>query len=48
MILCYIVISDTLVKQNLNSLLFVKSICEGRIKRIKSGANDLDFGQDVS
>ncbi|KAJ8313916.1 hypothetical protein KUTeg_008477 [Tegillarca granosa] len=36
----------TLVKQNLNSLLFVKSICEGRIKRIKSGANDLDFGQD--
>lgn len=32
--------TDALVKQNLNSLVFVKTICEGRIKRLIDGVDD--------
>ncbi|XP_021363849.1 sorting nexin-13-like isoform X2 [Mizuhopecten yessoensis] len=39
---------DSVVKQNLNSLLFVKSICEGRIKRIEVGGEDPELCQDIS
>ncbi|KAL5007185.1 hypothetical protein ScPMuIL_015991 [Solemya velum] len=38
---------DTLIKQNLNSLLFVKSVCEGRIKRLQSGYDDSDLSQEI-
>jgi hypothetical protein len=37
--------SDAVVKQNLNSLLFVKNICESRIKRLIDGVDD---NNDVS
>ncbi|XP_069111090.1 sorting nexin-13-like isoform X1 [Argopecten irradians] len=39
---------DSVVKQNLNSLLFVKSICEGRIKRIQVGVEDPELCHDIS
>lgn len=34
---------DTFIKQQLSSLLFVKSICETRIQRLKDGLEDTDF-----
>lgn len=39
---------DSVVKQNLNSLLFVKSICESTIKRILVGGTDPEFSPDIS
>lgn len=38
--------TDAVVKQKLNSLLFVKNICEGRIRRIQEGS--LDDIEEVS
>lgn len=38
---------DTLIKQNLNSLLFVKTICEERIKRLQQGIDDNEYAPDV-
>lgn len=43
---------DTFIKQQLSSLLFVKSICETRIQRLNDGLEDTDFilpgGLDLS
>ncbi len=35
-------LSDTLIKQQLNSLLYVKTTCEARIQRIKEGLDEND------
>ena len=35
--------ADTFIKQQLSSLLFVKSICETRIQRLNDGLEDTDF-----
>ncbi|XP_052095486.1 sorting nexin-13-like isoform X1 [Mytilus californianus] len=40
-------IDDALVKQNLNSLIFVKTICEGRIKRLIDGVDDNNDISDI-
>ena len=40
--------ADTLIKQNLNSLLFVKTLCEEKIKRLQQGIDDSEFAPDVS
>ena len=34
--------ADTLIKQQLSSLMFVKSTCENRIQRIKEGLDEND------
>jgi len=35
--------TDTFIKQQLSSLLFVKSICETRIQRLNDGLEDTDL-----
>ena len=37
-------ISDTVIKQQLSSLLFVKSVCETRIQRLNDGLDEPDIG----
>ncbi|KAK3086098.1 hypothetical protein FSP39_013557 [Pinctada imbricata] len=37
---------DAMIKKNLNSLLFVKNVCEGRIKRIQDGTDLLEEAPD--
>ena len=39
---------DTVIKQNLNSLLFVKTVCEEKIKRLQQGIDDNEYAPDVS
>ncbi|XP_078321983.1 sorting nexin-13-like isoform X2 [Crassostrea virginica] len=39
---------DAVIKQKLNSLLFVKNICEGRIRRIQEGSlDDIEEAPDI-
>ncbi|XP_052248874.1 sorting nexin-13-like [Dreissena polymorpha] len=38
---------DVQIKQNLNSLLFVKNLCEEKIKRLRQGIDDTEFAPDV-
>ncbi|WAR09863.1 SNX13-like protein [Mya arenaria] len=39
--------NDTQIKQNLNSLLFVKKQCEEKISRLQQGIDDTEFAPDV-
>ncbi len=36
------VISDTVIKQQLSSLVFVKNLCDTRIQRLKDGLDEAD------
>ncbi|KAK3588903.1 hypothetical protein CHS0354_007052 [Potamilus streckersoni] len=38
---------DVLIKQNLNSLIFLKELCENRIRRLQQGIDDTEFAPDV-
>ncbi|KAL3831550.1 hypothetical protein ACJMK2_023289 [Sinanodonta woodiana] len=38
---------DMLIKQNLNSLIFLKELCENRIRRLQQGIDDTEFAPDV-
>ena len=40
--------SDSVIKQNLQSLLYVKTLCQEKIKRLQQGIVDTEFAPDVS